>query len=74
MGIETDFTTQLLYAAIKTGVAINIGDMSMNVLCDLIEYSAKVDSQALSKASGKSATKMPAMNISQMTAKGVTRG
>ena len=46
--------------AIKTGVSVNIADMGMNVLCDLIEYSAKVDAQALS---GKSKISTPRMGI-----------
>ena len=39
---------------------MQIADMGLNVLTDLIEYSAKVDSEAVS---GKGKNKMPKMGI-----------
>ena len=67
---NADFTTQLLYVAAKTGVTVNLADMGINVLVDLIDYSAKIDSQVL----GKTTTKTPPMNLSQMTNMGKMRG
>ena len=67
---EGDFTSQLLYVAIKTGVAVNIADMGMNVLCDLIEYAAKVDSDALK---GKNTNRTPKMGIEGLSKLGRKR-
>ena len=46
--------------------------MGMNVLCDLIEYTAKVDGEALSGKSGKG--KKPRLGIEGMLKKGRLRG
>ena len=52
---------------------MNIADMGMNVLCDLIEYTAKTDSEALSGAkSGK--MKASKIGIEGMTKLGKLRG
>lgn len=70
VSIETDFTTQLLYASIKTGVQVHIGDMGMNVLADLLNYTAEIDSLAIA---GKSVRKSKPMSIAEMTKKGKVR-
>ncbi|MGI6593531.1 MAG: hypothetical protein ACOX24_00360 [Christensenellales bacterium] len=67
LGVEADFTTQLLYASIKTGVQVYIGDMGMNVLTDLLNYTAEIDSLAIE---GKSIRKSKPMSIAEMTKKG----
>jgi len=69
---DTDFTTQLLYASIKTGLNVSIADMGLNVLTDLIEYSARIDSEALGGKGGK--TKAPKLGIEGMTKLGKFRG
>lgn len=68
LGVESDFTTQLLYASIKTGVQVHIGDMGMNVLTDLLNYTAEIDSLAIE---GKSVRKSKPMSIAEMTKKGI---
>lgn len=68
LGIETDFTTQLLYASIKTGLQVHIGDMGMNVLTDLLNYTAEIDSLAME---GKSIRKSKPMSVADMTKKGI---
>jgi hypothetical protein len=73
-GIEVDFTTQLLYCAVKCGVQINIADLGMNVLCDLIDYSASVDSAALARAEGKNIHYSRPQTIAEMTTNGKLRG
>ena len=69
-----DFTTQMLYASTKIGLTVPLWDLGLNVLVDLIEYSAKVDAEALSANSGKKSSKSPPMNISQLTKLGKVRG
>ena|GEM_PF-2207092 len=69
---DADFTTQLLYASIKVGVGVNIADLGLNVLCDLIEYTAKIDSDALRGKGGKS--KAPKLGIEGMLKSGKLRG
>lgn len=73
LGVETDFTTQLLYASIKTGVGVHIGDMGLNVLFDLLNYTAEIDSIALQAADGKNVRKNAPMTVAEMTTKGRTR-
>lgn len=70
LGVESDFTTQLLYASIKTGVQVHIGDMGMNVLTDLLNYTTEIDSLAID---GKSVRKSKPMSIAEMTKKGKVR-
>ena len=70
LGVESDFTTQLLYASIKTGVQVHIGDIGMNVLTDLLNYTAEIDSLAIE---GKSIRKSKPMSIAEMTKKGKVR-
>ena len=70
---DADFTTQLLYASVKVGVNVGIADMGLNVLCDLIEYSAKIDGEALSGAKGGKA-RAPKIGIEGMTKLGRLRG
>jgi len=71
--MDADFTTQLLYAAVKTGLSVGIADMGLNVLCDLIEYSAKVDGEALGNVKGGK-SKAPRISIEGMTKLGRLRG
>ncbi len=73
LGVETDFTTQLLYASIKTGVGVHIGDMGLNVLFDLLNYTAEIDNATLQVADGKSVRKSVPMTVAEMTTKGRTR-
>ena len=72
--IETDFTTQLLYASIKTGVNVHINDMGLNVLFDLLNYTAEIDAAALAKVEGKSVRKATPMSLAEMTVKGKLKG
>ena len=71
--VETDFTTQLLYASIKTGISVHIGDMGLNVLFDLLNYTAEIDSKALQVADGKNVRKNAPMSVAEMTKNGRTR-
>lgn len=71
--IETDFTTQLLYTSIKTGVGVHISDMGLNVLFDLLNYTAEIDSAAISSIDGKSVRKSKPMSVADMTKAGRTR-
>jgi len=73
-GIDADFTTQMLYCATKNGVQVNIGDMGLNVLYDLIAYSAQVDAMTIAKANGKNIHYAKPMTIADMTTKGNLRG
>ena len=71
--IDTDFTTQLLYASIKTGVQVHISDMGLNVLFDLLNYTAEIDNIAITAADGKSVRKSKPMSVAEMTKAGRTR-
>jgi len=71
--VEADFTTQLLYASIKTGVQVHISDMGLNVLFDLLNYTAEIDSAAIAAADGKSVRKSKPMSVADMTKAGRTR-
>ena len=73
LDIEADFTTQLLYACIKTGVGVHIGDMGLNVLFDLLNYTAEVDGMAIAQAEGKNIRKAAPMSVADMTRVGRTR-
>lgn len=72
--IECDFTTQLLYCAVKTGVNVNLGDMGLNVFYDLINYSAQIDAIAMAKAEGKNINYSKPMSLADMTLNGKLRG
>jgi hypothetical protein len=71
--VEADFTTQLLYASIKTGVQVHISDMGLNVLFDLLNYTAEIDSVAIAAADGKIVRKSKPMSVADMTKAGRTR-
>ena len=73
LDVEADFTTQLLYASIKTGVGVHISDMGLNVLFDLLNYTAEVDNAALMAADGKNVRKTAPMSVADMTKAGRTR-
>jgi hypothetical protein len=60
----------MLYASIKTGVAVHIGDMGLNVLIDLVNYAAEIDAAAIS---GKKITKTAPQSLADMTKSGRTR-
>jgi len=64
----------MLYASTKIGLQVPLWDLGLNVVVDLIEYSAKVDAEALSANSGKKPSKSQPMNISQLTKLGKVRG
>ncbi len=72
--IEGDFTTQMLYCAIKTGVHIDMADMGLNVFYDLIDYSAQIDALTIAKAEGKNIQYTKPMSLSDMTLNGKLRG
>jgi len=72
--VEADFTTQMLYCITKNGVQIHIADMGLNVLYDLIAYSAAVDAQTLGKASGKNTNFSRPQSVAEMTARRKLRG
>jgi len=63
----------MLYAAIKTGFSVKLEDMGLNVLFDLLNYSAEIDGAALEGINGKSTRKSAPMGIAEMTAKGKMR-
>ena len=71
--IDTDFTTQLLYASIKTGVQVHISDMGLNVLFDLLNYTAEIDNAAITAVDGKNVRKSKPMSVAEMTKAGRTR-
>jgi len=73
LDVEADFTTQLLYASIKTGVQVNINDMGLNVLFDLLSYTAEIDGAALAAAEGKNIRKTAPMSVADMTKAGRTK-
>lgn len=50
-----------------------IGDMGLNVLFDLLNYTAEVDNAALYAAEGKTIRKSTPMNVADMTKAGRTR-
>lgn len=64
----------MLYAAIKTGLTVKLEDMGLNVLFDLLSYSAEIDGAAIEGINGKNIRKSAPMNIAEMTAKGKMRG
>jgi hypothetical protein len=63
----------MLYAAIKTGVSVKLEDMGLNVLFDLLSYSAEIDSAVIDGINGKSIRKYAPMDIAEMTVKGKMR-
>jgi hypothetical protein len=72
--IDADFTTQMLYAAIKTGMTVRLEDMGLNVLFDLLNFTAEADNAALAGADGKTVRKSAPMTLAEMTAAGKFRG
>jgi hypothetical protein len=51
-------------------VGVHISDMGLNVLTDLVNYSAEIEAQAVS---GKSVRKTAPMTLAEMTKGGRTR-
>ena len=49
----------MLYAAIKTGISVKLEDMGLNVLFDLLSYSAEIDSAVIDGINGKSIENSP---------------
>jgi hypothetical protein len=74
MFTDGDFTSQILYASIKTGIAVPLSDLGLNTLLDLLHYSADIDSMALAKADGKSVRKSAPISVAEMTKSGKMRG
>ena len=60
----------MLYASIKTGVGVHISDMGLNVLFDLLNFSAEIDGAALGTAGGKNIRKSAPMSVADMTKAG----
>jgi hypothetical protein len=48
--------------------------MGLNVLFDLLSYSAEIDSAVIEGTNGKNIRKFSPMSIAEMTAKGKIRG
>lgn len=71
--IDADFTTQLLYAGIKTGLTVSFNDMGLNVVLDLLHYAAEVDNAVMQGASGKNVRKRKPMNLAELTKAGRTK-
>ena len=74
LDVEVDFTTQMLYACIKSGVSVRIEDMGMNVLFDLLNFTAEVDAAAIAHSEGKNIRKSAPMSLAEMTQSGKVRG
>ena len=72
--MQGDFTSQLLYASVKTGIHVRLDDLGMHTLFDLLNFSSEIDAAALAKAEGKSVRKSAPMNLAEMTKSGKTRG
>lgn len=51
-------------------MGVHISDMGLNVLFDLLNYTAEVDNAALQAADGKSIRKSKPMSIADMTKAG----
>lgn len=64
----------MLYASIKTGLSVPLYDIGLNVLFDLLHYSAEVDSAVLGAANGKNVRKGKPMNLAEMTKAGRMKG
>jgi hypothetical protein len=72
--IEGDFTSQMLYACIKTGVAVPLSDLGLNTLFDLLHYSAEIDSATLARAEGRNIRKTAPQSLAEMTKNGRLKG
>jgi hypothetical protein len=64
----------LIYSAVKSGIGVNITDMSLACFYDFISYSAKIDSVTLAKSDGKNISYSAPQSVSDMLAKGKVRG
>ena len=64
----------MLYAAIKTGITVKIEDMGLNVLFDLLNYSAEIDGAAIEAINGRNIRKSAPMGLAEMMARGKMRG
>ena len=60
----------MLYASIKTGITVTFADIGLNVLFDLLNYSAAIDAEVLSAAEGKAKTRSKPMSLAEMTLAG----
>ena len=73
LNIEADFTTQLLYACIKSGIPVRLEDMGLNVLFDLLNFTSEIDAAAIAHSEGKSIRKSAPMSLAEMTKNGKMR-
>ena len=64
----------MLYCTVKTGVAVNVADLGLNVLFDLITYGAAIDAATLEKVEGKKGTQTAPSSILDMLKAGKGRG
>jgi hypothetical protein len=64
----------MLYCAVKSGIAVNLGDMGLNVFYDLVDYSATIDAITLAKADGKNLHYSKPLSVAEMTIKNKLRG
>jgi hypothetical protein len=64
----------LLYASIKTGIAVPLSDLGLHTLFDLLHYSAEIDAAVLARTEGKNIRKSAPMSVSEMTVNGKRRG
>lgn len=53
---------------------MTLGDLSMNTLFDLLNYSAEIDAAALAKGEGKNIHKSAPTDLAGMTKSGKVRG
>jgi hypothetical protein len=72
--VDDDFTSQLLYASIKTGVSVPLSDLGLHTLFDLLHYSAEIDGMTLARAEGKNIRKSAPMSVAEMSKAGRMRG
>ena len=61
----------MLYAAIKTGISVSLQDLGLNVLLDLLNYSAEIDKAVID---GKNIRKSKPMSVADMTMNKRVRG
>jgi len=63
----------MLYVCIKSGIPVRIEDMGLNVLFDLLNFTAEIDAAAIAHGEGKNIRKSAPMSLAEMTAAGKVR-
>jgi len=64
----------MLYACVKSGIPVRIEDLGMNVLFDLLNFTAEIDAAALAQGEGKNIRKSAPTDLAGMTKSGKLRG